>query len=520
MLRLAALFVSFALAACSEGLSDITPASDSSAAGNVKESPSSSVPALRAATRNREILLDWSPVSGASSYRIYKSETAGTGKGGTPIAVASAPYRDTAVENGKQYFYLIAAVDPRGADGEASNEVSATPASNCAGGIQPGGPVDGKFVGTIIGASSGDKFGWSNGGGVDLDGDKVNDFVSGAPGAQVGGKAQAGSAYVCSGSDGSLIFRFDGYETAGVFGTFVAVSDLGILVGAPGEGGGAGRLYLFSSTDGRLIFSVTGGSGDALGRVAAVVNGNIAIGAPQNSRVLFVSGSDGALIWEKSDEGGFGSCMVALTDINGDGRKDLAVSSATILEGRGKVWLLSGSDGALLKSFEGKNDFGADQLGFSIAASPDTLIVGAPGPTPAQNDFSSVTRGGRVYLLPLDTVLSVADLPQPVSRSEEYGDNFGYSVAGFQSGLNVWKFAVGAPGAKDADNVPRSGKIWTGEIAGASATPKQSGSGGELLGHSFTTLSGIDPGRLIAGAPLYKEPDDQAGRGRVFILAD
>ncbi|MEQ1504247.1 MAG: thrombospondin type 3 repeat-containing protein, partial [Myxococcota bacterium] len=75
--------------------------------------------------------------------------------------------------------------------------------------------------------------------------------------------------------------------------------------------------------------------------------------------------------------GGFGASGAWLGDWNGDGVDDLAVGEP-FREKVGRVWVLSGSDGAVLDTLDPEK--GEDGFGFALAAGDDglTLAVGAP----------------------------------------------------------------------------------------------------------------------------------------------
>ncbi len=62
---------------------------------------------------NGQLVLTWSAVSGATSYKVYRSSTAGSQ--GTLIATISNPtYNDTGLTNGTTYYYEVTAVDSSG----------------------------------------------------------------------------------------------------------------------------------------------------------------------------------------------------------------------------------------------------------------------------------------------------------------------------------------------------------------------------------------------------------------------
>jgi fibronectin type 3 domain-containing protein len=74
-----------------------------------------------------KVTLGWTASSGATSYNVYRSTTAG-GEGTTAYAtgVTTTAYTDTAVTAGTAYYYKVAAVNSAGTSAQ-STEVSATP---------------------------------------------------------------------------------------------------------------------------------------------------------------------------------------------------------------------------------------------------------------------------------------------------------------------------------------------------------------------------------------------------------
>lgn len=83
---------------------------------------------LSATAGSASVALTWTPVSGASSYNVYRSTTSGftispSYKLGTSTTTA---YTDTKVTNGTPYYYLITAVNLAG-ESAPSTQVSALP---------------------------------------------------------------------------------------------------------------------------------------------------------------------------------------------------------------------------------------------------------------------------------------------------------------------------------------------------------------------------------------------------------
>lgn len=76
---------------------------------------------------NGQAYLSWRDVSGATTYNIYWSTTAGVDKqSGAKISVAASPYYHAGLNNGASYYYVVTAVNQYGESVE-SFEVSASP---------------------------------------------------------------------------------------------------------------------------------------------------------------------------------------------------------------------------------------------------------------------------------------------------------------------------------------------------------------------------------------------------------
>jgi fibronectin type 3 domain-containing protein len=73
-----------------------------------------------------QVVLDWTPVSGASSYTVYWGSATGVSSSSTSItSVSTDSYTHTGLNDGTTYYYKVAAVDSAGT-GMLSSEVNAT----------------------------------------------------------------------------------------------------------------------------------------------------------------------------------------------------------------------------------------------------------------------------------------------------------------------------------------------------------------------------------------------------------
>ena len=90
------------------------------------------VTGLTATPGNREVTLRWTPVEGATSYRVQRGTTAGTrtaitSAGGTPADPTEISFTDSmSLINGDTYYYSVSAINDSGM-GTQSTEVSETP---------------------------------------------------------------------------------------------------------------------------------------------------------------------------------------------------------------------------------------------------------------------------------------------------------------------------------------------------------------------------------------------------------
>src|SRR5690606_37657050 len=204
------------------------------------------------------------------------------------------------------------------------------------------------------------------------------------------------------------------------------------------------------------------GYGETLARLGDV-NGDgtpdFAIGAPgahataDTPRIaghVFVhSGETGELLYSLTDGAvGFGSALVGLNDVDGDGRADLVVGSwqvdanfDAVVEVHGRVTVYSGANGSIIRAFDG--DTGTSALGYALANVGDVnaddiddFAVGAPG--------AGASEEGEVL------IISGADGAQlQLFSGEAEGDRFGHALAAHDGdwiGSNDAVLAIGVPG--------------------------------------------------------------------------
>ena len=262
--------------------------------------------------------------------------------------------------------------------------------------------------------SAGEHFGFAVAFVPDTDGDGLGDVLVGARAADPGA-TNAGAARLYSGATGTLLFELAGESSFDLFGSAVAgLEDLDgdgrgdLVVGSYLNGakaGGAGSAYVYSGADGSLLWTLRGeAAGDAFGYAVASagdVNGDgacdVLVGAPsadlggQNAGAAYVySGANGVLLrlWSGAAPGdGFGTAVAGGLNLDGDLLADVmvgAVGSDANGESAGEVRVLAGVDGAELGLVRGA--MAGARLGAALAGAGDLdgdglseLLLGAWG---------------------------------------------------------------------------------------------------------------------------------------------
>jgi hypothetical protein len=330
-----------------------------------------------------------------------------------------------------------------------------------------------KIIREWDGEAANDQFGWIARNVGDVDGDGVPDFVTSAPTNRAGGK-DAGRVYVYSTKANKLLWRADGHagdqlgsglEAAGdtngdgipdviasapgggyaniysgrdgrvlrtlkaenpkdEFGTHASgVGDVNhdgfsdVIVGAPGNSAGgkqAGRAYVYSGKDGRVLLTLTGEhAGDRFGSAVAGFSGKngllLLVGAPnsgpKHTGQTYVydalSAKPKFLIKADATGAALGAMFLSVPgDVDGDGVPDVYASDwSNAAHGpmTGRVYVYSGKDGHPLLTLTGET--AAEGFGTSPSVAGDVdgdghadLIVGA------WQYSGAAIGGGRAYL--------------------------------------------------------------------------------------------------------------------------
>src|SRR6185295_15940888 len=191
--------------------------------------------------------------------------------------------------------------------------------------------------------------------------------------------------------------------------------------------------------------------GDGLADVAVGAPGYRVPGATplvQAGRVYLYSSKTGKLLWTSTGSAAgdrFGQSLAAFGDLNGDGAGDLAAAAPYANGGKGLVRILSGRTGQVLATLQGSST--DEHFGWALAATrgvdrgsdPSDLIVGVPG----------ASGGGRVELYSGYDGSFLADYGPQLA-----GTDFGVAVAGGDvDGDGEGDVLVGAPSEKNASGV-------------------------------------------------------------------
>lgn len=278
-----------------------------------------------------------------------------------------------------------------------------------------------------------DEFGFTMAPAGDVDGDGIGDLVVGADESSPGGVLDAGSAFIVSGRDGSILRRFDGEAVNDFLGWSVdGCGDIDgdgapdVVVGAPfaspNAQAEAGYAAIFSSATGARLHKFDGaapsdqtgmsvaGAGDLDGDSVP----DVLVGAPladvngrSNTGSVYVySGADGHLIRRldgvaQNDQ--FGFSVASIDDLSGDGVRDVLVGAPNHDgppgSNSGAVFVISGADGAPV--FDTFGPMAQATFGTAVAAVGDVdgdLYPDFIGGAPTTNQ-PTYEKGGRVLVL-------------------------------------------------------------------------------------------------------------------------
>jgi len=281
-----------------------------------------------------------------------------------------------------------------------------------------------------------------------------------------------------------------------------------VAVGAAHEASNLGRVRVFSGRDGSVLRTFTGqspgenfgwsvaGAGDLNGDgcseliVGAYLNGAV---LPGGGRVYVISGTNGATLFTFDPTAAnqqLGFSVSSAGDVNGDGVPDIIAGAPRTNTGpaqwTGMARVYSGSNGAVLYTFFGTSQ--SDQLGNSVAGAGDVnadgradLIVGMFG----SSQVGPEAGGARIYS-GLDGSILFSLQPNSPAR------NLGCSVDGIGDVNGDGRDDVVVGAFDDNLNGGDSGAVFVFSGANGSALRTLTGSLGSLFGRNVVGAGDVD----------------------------
>jgi hypothetical protein len=400
---------------------------------------------------------------------------------------------------------------------------------------------------TLTGEAAGDYFGWVSADLGDIDGDGVHDLAAGAPFNAAGGRS-AGRVYVHSGRTGALLFLGTG-ETRSLLGFSVSsagdvdgdgVNDVvsgGPQAGLQAAGVGSGLARIYSGKTGAHLRTLIGEHTDdafgfsvwSAGDIDRDGRGDIAVGAPgsdargdKSGRAYVFSGATGAALLTLDGQAAgdlFGTAVAGLADLDGDGYPDLAVGARNAgTSQRGRVYLYSGKTGNSIRQFDA-DPSGGELGGFFVSSAGDVdkdgindIFAGDYGDTP---DDAGAT-GGRAYVWSGATGNLLYDWP---AQTPAEGFGIGRGAAGDVDNDGYGDLVIGA--YTNSSAAPLAGRtyVFSGKT-GAVLRTMTSSIEGEGSGYDAAGMGDVNgDGAIDFLITAATHPEKGANTGRTYVIA-
>jgi hypothetical protein len=289
----------------------------------------------------------------------------------------------------------------------------------------------------------------------------------------------------------------------------------------------AGRIYVYSSRTGVLLWKADGAEGERLGiglETAGDVNNDsvedVVASAIGSGKAYVYSGKDGGVLLtlRVPDSAAPLSAVASAGDVNRDGRADIiagavprqnAPNAPRSPTGRGKVYVFSGADGKVLLTLTGEAD--GDGFGSAVAGDADRgqplLVVGAPGAGPRTT--------GRAYVYK-----SLSTTPAFTIDSDETGAALGamfVAIAGDTDGDEVPD--VYASDFPNRAKGPSTGRVYVHSgKTGARLLTLTGETAGEGFGTSASHAGDVDgDGHADLAVGAWQYAATATSGGRIYI---
>lgn len=376
------------------------------------------------------------------------------------------------------------------------------------------------FYGTTVAGDFGSNLARS----PDADGDGHADLVVGAPGTDAPGLSDVGAAFLLSTANGTVL--------TSAFGN-VALARMGTRVLGPGDLNGDGTVDLVFAgplannqagmvqaiaSNGSSLWARNGWAGARMGSALAAIRdlnydggAEIMISAPATVSTTFgyVGSFYNQTGWpvtavNGSANGQWGTALVMLGDIDGDGDDDVASSEPAYAGGIGRVSLIRPVlNGAASVYWTTGAAFAAgDNVGVVLGNAGDLTGDG-------KNDLLVSSTQARVYLIDGANGGTIGFVSHPV-----YANATSLCGIGDQNGDGVPEFAIG-----QAAHNNQAGRVAVHDGATRNLLYLLDGAPGSRFGASMVALGDVDGdglGEFAVGAPTHSSGGNAIGRVAIF----